>query len=412
MVRPLKTLLFSTLYPSSARPLHGIFVETRLRELLKGGGIETRVVAPVPWFPSTHTRWGPYASFASTPRREERHDIDVLHPRYPLLPKVGMTTAPLSLAIASRPALRRLVDEGFDFDLIDAHYFYPDGVAAALLARHFRKPLVITARGSDLNVVGSYALPRHFMRWAAGCAQACIGVSAALTGILRSWDVDEHRLHVMRNGVDLQRFTPIDQAAARQQLGIMDSPVLLVVANLVPVKAIDLVIDALPVLRVRHPGLALYVVGGGPLRDGLQAQARRLGIESRVHLVGPVANELLPQWYSAADVSILASRSEGWANVLLESLACGTPVVATKVGGAADLLQGTQVGALVERHDPQAIAAAVDRMLGAGLLRSDVRNHARQYAWAEVSRAQQELFGRIVGGNRVVAPAGLRHGSG
>ncbi|WP_201744886.1 hypothetical protein, partial [Escherichia coli] len=120
-------LSFSTLYPSSVRPTHGIFVETRLRELLKSGRVESRVVAPVPWFPSTQPRWGEYAKFAATPAREQRNGIDVLHPRYLLAPKVGMSSAPLTLALGARAALRQLIDEGFDFDLIDAHYYYPDG---------------------------------------------------------------------------------------------------------------------------------------------------------------------------------------------------------------------------------------------------------------------------------------------
>ena len=122
MTRLVRTLLFSTLYPSSVRPLHGIFVETRLLELLKSGQVETRVVAPVPWFPSRHPRWGAYASYANTPKRERRNGVDVLHPRYLLLPKVGMTSAPLLMALAAAPSVRQLLDEGFDFDLIDAHY--------------------------------------------------------------------------------------------------------------------------------------------------------------------------------------------------------------------------------------------------------------------------------------------------
>ena len=121
MNRPVRTLLFSTLYPSSARPIHGIFVETRLRELLKTGAVQTRVVAPVPWFPSTNPRFGEYACMARTPAREQRNGIDVLHPRYPLLPKVGMTIAPVLLALACIRPIQRLITDGFDFDVIDAH---------------------------------------------------------------------------------------------------------------------------------------------------------------------------------------------------------------------------------------------------------------------------------------------------
>ena len=185
MSKPLRVLTFSTLYPSSVRPGHGIFVETRLRELLKTGQVDARVIAPVPWFPSTNERFGDYARMASTPERETRNGIEVLHPRYPLPPKVGMTVAPLMLALGARSAVQRLLDEGFDFDVIDAHYFYPDGVAAALLARWFGRPFTITARGSDLTLIAQHALPRRMMQWAAARAGGAIGVCQALVDVLR-----------------------------------------------------------------------------------------------------------------------------------------------------------------------------------------------------------------------------------
>ena len=125
MTRTIRTVLFSTLYPSSARPVHGIFVETRLRELLLRHEVQTKVVAPVPWFPSMGKRWGDYAKMAATPMRETHNGIDVLHPRYLAIPKVGMSVAPLLLAAGALGSMRRLIDEGFDFDVIDAHYYTP-----------------------------------------------------------------------------------------------------------------------------------------------------------------------------------------------------------------------------------------------------------------------------------------------
>ncbi|WP_419880058.1 glycosyltransferase, partial [Hydrogenophaga borbori] len=160
---PMKVLLFSSLFPSGVRPIHGIFVETRLRELVKSGEVQAKVVAPVPWFPSTAKRFGEYAQFAATPRREERNGLEVFHPRYLLLPKVGMNLAPWAMALAALPLLRRLQREGFDFDLIDAHYYYPDGVAAGLLAKWLGKPFVVTARGTDLNLIPQYAYPRRLI---------------------------------------------------------------------------------------------------------------------------------------------------------------------------------------------------------------------------------------------------------
>ena len=394
MSRKIRTLLFSTLYPSSARPVHGIFVETRLRELLRTGEIEAKVLAPVPWFPSTDARWGEWAKMAATPPRETRNGIDVLHPRYPVLPKLGMPVTPLLLAAASLCAMRRFIAEGFDFDLIDAHYFYPDGVAAAILARLIGKPLTITARGSDLNLLPQYALPRKMIGWAARQADASIGVSQALVDVLRGCDVDPSRLHVMRNGVDLQRFRPFPRGEMRRELGLDGSPLLLSVGNLVELKGHHLLIDALKALQSRYPSAQLVIVGQGPERGSLEKQARACGVSRRVVFTGIVPNEELARWYSAADVLVLASRREGWPNVLLEAMACGTPVVATDVGGTAEII-ASNVGFLVAERSAASLETALCRIFTAPPTRSTVRSYAERFSWDRTSQAQLNLFGRL-----------------
>jgi glycosyltransferase involved in cell wall biosynthesis len=395
--------LFSTLFPSSARPTHGIFVETRLRQLLSSGGVDARVVAPVPWFPWTSSRFGLWGRIASTPVVENRHGIDVWYPRYALPPMVGQNIAPLSLALGAYPTLRRFVREGFDFDLIDAHYYYPDGVAAALLGKWLDKPVVITARGSDLNVLGTSWPARRMMRWAGRRAAGSVGVSSALVSILRGWGVDRTRLHVIRNGVDLQRFRPLDRFAARTATGTSGTPVLLCVGNLVEVKGHDLVIEATARLTQTLPNMELIVIGDGPLRDRLQAQAEALGIACRVRFVGTVPNDQLAPWYSAADALVLASRSEGWANVLLEAMACGTPVVATDVGGSAEAIGDSDAGRLVLSRDVGTLADTIARAVSSLTDRGAVRLHAEGYGWEATTLAQLELF-------RSVVSASARHG--
>lgn len=390
-----RSLLFSTLYPSAARPTHGIFVETRLRELLKLGKVQARVVAPVPWFPARAERWGNYARIARTPMRERRHEIDVLHPRYPLLPKVGMTLAPLLLALGARAAVQRVLDEGFDFDVIDAHYLYPDGVAAALLARWFRRPLVMTARGSDVNLIARYTLPRSMMRWAAGQAVACIGVSGALIEAMRSAGIAAPQMHLMRNGVDLQRFRPLDRSNSRAVLGVAGEPLLLSVGNLIPLKGHDLAIEAVALLRDSHPEAHLAIIGEGPERERLQRHAQAFGVAERVRLIGLVPNAELAAWYSAADLLLLASSREGWPNVLLEAMACGTPVIASRVGGVPEVCAAEVAGQVLAQRSAQAIAEAVHRAIERGTDRIAVRRYAESFGWEEISRQQADLFGTL-----------------
>jgi len=402
MSRPLRVLVFSTLYPSAARPLHGVFVETRLRELLKTGALQAQVVAPVPWFPSTHARWGSYAGFARTPQHEVRNGVAVLHPRYPLLPKIGMLSAPWLMALAVRPAIQRLVRDGFDFDLIDAHYFYPDGVAAALLSRWFNRPLVVTARGSDVNLVGDHALPRRMMRWASRRAEASIGVSAALVERMRELGFPGDRLNMMRNGVDLTRFQMLDRAAARRTLGLRGSgPYLLTVGNLLEHKGQRLALQALRLVR-QHPSMAgaeLLVVGAGPDEAWLREQAKAWDLSDALHLVGPVPNEQLAPWYSAADLLVLASSREGWPNVLLESMACGTPVVATRVGGTPEIVATPEAGRLATERSPNALAQAMQDLWHDMPDRLSVRRYAELFSWDATSEQQLQLFQTLARGH-------------
>src|SRR5579864_7754068 len=158
----LSILTVSTLYPNDVQPTHGIFVETRLRKLLADGRVKARVLAPVPWLPP-FVSYGSLGPLASVPRHSERHGIQVSHPRYLVVPKVGMNLTPHTLYRAMHAELSRLLSAGLKVDLIDAHYFYPDGVAAVWLARAFNLPVTVTARGTDLNLIPEYAKPRRMI---------------------------------------------------------------------------------------------------------------------------------------------------------------------------------------------------------------------------------------------------------
>jgi glycosyltransferase involved in cell wall biosynthesis len=388
MARPIRTLLFSTLFPSSVRPSHGIFVETRLRELLKTGEVETRVVAPVPWFPFKGRRFGEYGQFAATPAAEVRHGVPVVYPRYLLLPKLAMEMAPASLVRAAWPAVQKIIQEGFDFDLIDAHYYYPDGVAAAEIARRLGKPFVVTARGTDLNLIPEHPRPRQRILRTAEQAAASIGVCKALMDRLAELGADPAKLHVMRNGVDLERFRPESQAEARAKLGWGAGQWLLSVGHLIERKGHHIAIEALAHL----PGVRLAIVGAGPEDAPLRALAARLGVAERVHFAGQVPNNELRWWYSAADALVLCSSREGWANVLLESMACGTPVVATNIWGTPEVVAAPEAGVLLDDRSGQAMAAAWARLRARPPFRPATRRYAEGFSWAATSDAQLRLF--------------------
>lgn len=388
----MKLLTFSTLFPNLERPSHGIFVETRLRHLVASGRVESRVVAPVPWFPLRHARFGSYGRFARVPQTEVRSGIEVRHPRYALLPKIGMTPAPLLMAMAVKPVLRRLIDEGFDFDAIDAHYFYPDGVAAAMLGKEFGKPVVITARGSDITLLPQYRWPGKMIRWAADQAAGIITVCNALREELIVLGADPAKVVSLRNGVDLELFRPVDRAAVRKELGV-DGFTLLSVGNLVPVKGHELTIGALKEL----PEARLMIAGSGPERERLEALAVQLQVTDRVRFLGPQPQAKLREYYNAADAMVLSSSREGWANVLLESMACGTPVVASKVWGTPEVVAHADAGVLMQERSERGVAAAVRALQAAYPAREATRRYAEGFSWDATTQGQLQLFGRIIG---------------
>jgi teichuronic acid biosynthesis glycosyltransferase TuaC len=388
--QPLRVLSLTTLFPNAALPTHGIFVENRLRRVAATQKITLRVVAPVPWFPFRGKVFGHYAAWARAPRFEKRHGIQISHPRYLVLPKIGMWLQPFFLYRAMLAEVRRLERQGFVFDLIDAHYYYPDGVAAALLARYFNKPFTVTARGTDLNLVPRFHLPRAMIRWAAQRAAASIAVCEALKDVLVELGVARDRLHVLRNGVDLELFRTLDRDRLRQEWDL-NGPVLLSVGHLVERKGHHFVIEAL----TRLPEATLLVIGEGPERGRLVNLTTQLGVNHRVRFLGAVPHERLPEIYNAGDVLVLASSREGWANVLLESMACGTPVAATRIWGTPEVVTDKAAGILLENRSAAAIARGVQELLAAPPPRNVTRSFAERFSWDDTTEGQIRLFQKI-----------------
>ena len=384
----MRILTFSTLFPNAARPQHGIFVAERLKHLLRSGAVDARVVAPVPWFPVSSRLFPEYSTWNEAPRAETFEGIDVLHPRYPVIPKVGMSVSPGLLALWSRPALRRIMTNGFDFDLIDAHYFYPDGVAAVMIGRWLDKPVVITGRGTDINLFPQYRIPRHLIRWAAKRAAAIATVSDALREALIGLDVPASGVRTLRNGVDVDVFAPLpDRARLRGRLGIGGTS-LLMVGNLVDLKGHDRVIQALAMLP---EDVELRIAGDGPMRGKLERIAMETGVSNRVRFLGRLDRPALVEAYNAADMLVIASSREGMPNVLLESLACGTPAVATDVGGIREVLN-EHAGMLVSDHRPESLAQSIKGLSKRHLSRDAIRGHAKTFSWQATTEGQLRMF--------------------
>jgi glycosyltransferase involved in cell wall biosynthesis len=319
--------------------------------------------------------------------REERAGLEVLHPRYAMVPKFGSRWQGAFLYRALRSRVERLRRE-FPFQVIDAHYLYPDAYAAVRIGKDLGVPVVSSARGSDVNLIGRMPDLAPLVREVLVGSKRLIAVSAALAQAMR--DLGAPDVAVIPNGVDAARFHPMDRATVRRDLGLDDRPVILSVGNLVSNKGMDRLLRATarasadaqsPMARA-----ILVIVGRGPEEERLRRLTRELGLDARVRFEGVVPHEALAPWYAAADLFALATEREGWPNAVLESLACGTPVVATRVGGVPEILRNDRVGFMAERDD-ESFARALESALGRPWDRAEIARFAAGHTWTAAARA-------------------------
>jgi teichuronic acid biosynthesis glycosyltransferase TuaC len=391
-------LTFTTIFPNSQLPLHGLFVRERVRALARL--CDLRVMAPVPWVP--RARWLPerYYRHSLVVREELQGSPPVTHPRFVVFPKVLKSSDGWLLAascLLPMVALRRR----FSFDVIDAHWACPDGVAAVLLARHFGIPVSVTVRGDDINVFARQSGRRQAIRWALRQADLVITLSQDLKAGVQELGVPSSRIVVIPNGIDTTRFRRVSRAGARQRLGLEeDGRVLLSVGRLHTSKSYPVLVEALRLLAEEFPDLSLIIVGGpdseSDATPAISAAARGLSIADRVRLVGTQTPDQLVDWYNAADLFCLSTSREGSANVLLEAVACGLPCVTTPVGGNAEAISGPDVGFLVPPEPPR-FAAAIRAALTRAWDREAIAERARQRTWHVVADECCVQLARIAG---------------
>ena len=390
MAATMNVLTIARQFPNDQQPNYGVFVENRIARLAKDGQLSFRVLAPVAWVPFGRRLQGRLARFGRIASQAARAGYIVDHPRYCVIPKLGFPLAPFFLYLGLTRHIRQLMKQGYTFDFIDAHFFFPDGVAAVLLGRRFAKPVVVTARGSDLNHQAELPLIGAMIRWAIRNANWVITVSNALQKRAIALGARPAHVTVLRNGVDLEEFRPLSREPVRAELGLRGTT-LLSVGYLFENKGHHLVIEAMRSL----PDAELLVVGEGRDRPRLQSLIERWGLKERVRLVGSVPHRELPRFYNAADALVLASSREGSPNVVLEAMACGTPVIATAVGGIPDLVTSSTCGVLIEQRTSAAIVTAVERLFATSPDRSAVRAHAMNFAWDDTISRQTTLFKRL-----------------
>ncbi len=393
----MRVLVLSSVFPNPKQPTFGVFIRERVRRVARH--CELVVVAPVPWFPVNRLIRG--SLWSGIPVFEQQEGLPVYHPRFFCVPRYFKWLDGLFYACSLFPFLARL-RRTFPFDVIDAHFAYPDGVAAALLGKVLRRPVVITLRGSIARLA-TYPLHRPQLKCALSSAARVFAVSGSLKRIAVGLGIPAQSIRVIPNGVDISRFFPRDRNEARRTLGLpLDRTILASVGGINEGKGHHRIVGLLPGLLRHYPDLLYVIVGGERPGDSSRGLIERVirchGLDERVRIIGERPHEEIPLWIAAADLFCLATRSEGWANVLLEALACGRPVVTTRVGGNPEVITSQAFGILVPPNDDQALEQAILKALERTWDVEGMVAYARAHSWDTVARHVLEDFGRLVPG--------------
>ena len=374
----IRVLSLSTLFPSTARPGFGLFVARQMQAVVSAGLADTVMIHPIAKAPPPFHRVFTNPAERALPECAQDWGVEVHYPRFTTIPRFGARLNPVLIARAVLPLVRRLHAER-PFDVVDAQFFWPDGPAAARVARALGLPLSIKARGSDIHYWGGIGFARKHMLRAAEQAGALLAVSEAIKHDMTALGMAVEKIAVHYTGLDHARFRPVPRAEARAASAAIvppDGPLLVTVGNLIPLKGQALVIEALAAL----PSARLVLAGKGPDEAVLKALAARLGVADRVHFPGSVAPDALAMLLSAADAMVLPSEREGLANAWIEALACGTPLVIPDAGGAREVVTGPSAGRIVARS-ADAIAQAVHALLANPPAQSEVAAHAARFSW-------------------------------
>lgn len=394
----MRVLTFTTLFPSRGYPTHGLFVRARTAAVATLCDVE--VVVPLPWAPPL-LRGDRVRRLKMAPASDTSGALKVHHPRFFSLPGEWASRKPAWIAHGAWPVVRSLAARA-PFDVVDAHFAHPDGAAAARLAARLGIPFTITLRGSDIHRDLARREMRPLLLDTLDRATAVIAVAKPLADAVLEAGVRAEKVHVIENGVDSSLFQPRDRKLARREIGApVEGALVLAVGSLVPVKGFDLLLRAFAPLRDHA---RLWIVGEGTGRSDLESLAVALGIHDRVTFVGAVPQERLPAYYAAADTLCLSSRNEGCPNVVLESLATGTPVVATSVGHIPSLVREGANGRLVTPEDVSALTRGLVAQIQAPLSPQAVRFTVADLSWESVARRVVDVLGAASGARSFEAP--------
>lgn len=386
----IKVVIITNLYPNPAEPLRGVFVESMVRELKEK--CDLTVISPLPWFPKVGVlkRFSKWHTYSLVGDSSEREGMKIYYPKFIAIPKMGAVHS-IFMFMAILPLVKRLHQQRA-IDLINAHWVFPDGIAARWVARCLNIPIVLSAHGCDINHYPRLKMRKIQIVNALKKADGISVVSGAQKSVVEKMGIAPGKIMVIRNGVDFRLFNIRNKAECRSKCGIgPDIKMILFVGQLIEVKGLEFLLDAFFSISSGREEYKLVLIGQGHLRQKFEKVVAERGLNNKVIFAGEISRADIPYWFGASDVFCLPSIREGCPTVILEALACGKPVVASKVGGIPELVNDKN-GLLVEPKNPPALAAALSAALNRPWDETGIQRSIPDYSWAAVAGRYFAIF--------------------
>lgn len=389
----MRVLSVSHLFPNKINPGRGIFVKERVKGINEL--VELKAVAPVPYFPFIY-KLQRYKNLDLVPFTEEYEGVEVYHPRYFFIPKIFKSYD----GVFYRNSLRGFwenLNARFSADILDLHWIYPDCYGCLEFAKKFKKKIVATVRGNEAIYFYENTHIKNLVRSTLKEVDHIISVSSDLKDkLVDFYGISKSKISVIHNGIDSQKFFYIKKSAARKKLGLdLGKKYIISIGRLSSEKGLDHLIRAFASFPV-DKNLELVLGGDGPRREDLEALSRECNVVDRVRFLGEVPHELTCLWYNSADLFCLPSLREGCPNVVIESLACGSPVVGTRVGAVPDLISSKELGLLVEPGDEMELSVALKNALETDWDRAQINDIGRRNQWSDVGGKVIDVFKMVL----------------
>lgn len=397
----MKVLVISSLFPSKASPTSGIFIKEQLKEIKKWCSVIC-VISPTPWHLSIK-KLGQRNNDNDRPREEDWEDNRIYRPRYFMIPKITVYLNGFFYFLSVYILIKRK-KELANFDIIHVHFAYPAGFAAALIGKILKKPVVLTVRGTDINYFPTDPVLKIIIRYSLNRITKIIAVSDNLKRKVSNLNIKCNKIEVVPNGVDLNLFKAIDKGSVRKKLGINDhNKVILYVGAFEKVKGLEFLLRAYKEILKSYVfnEATLILIGTGSITKKIKRMIWDYDIYDHVLLKKYIKHEEIPLWMNASDVFCLPSLNEGRPNVLYEAIACGTPVVATNVGGVSEIIVSDELGELIPSKSVNDIINALTRVLKKEWNIKRIRNYAIQHSTSRYAEKIVDIYKKCMSISRV-----------